>query len=347
MNETIVLPKTIKVGYQNRSDTYTKKLAYIIYIDSKGVLRKETSWNQWRDKNIEANEFENIPTEGFVLNKKAGGYSTGWNHRQTYCRVYDPRGFEFEITIPNLLYILENTNSIKGKGLEGEFVYGWVGKDLVLVPVGSPDYQEILKYNENLTKKVSKKDLVAGKVYLNKSNTKVVYMGYFDEYNTYRHYYTKDDIKSGKYGSKGKRFWFIAFEHVNNLSDIKPYYFNTQSSITNIMMEISDVVPEYSDLMDKLEYSPAYSPYDESQYYYAEIDKSKLSWRRIIKIGNDYISVSLGSSKDEYFLYKEDNDRWYNKTSFDNNKFTSEEELNNYYTFYQHIQVLKNGKIAE
>lgn len=28
--------------------------------------------------------------------------------------------FEFEITIENLLYILENANPIKGKGLEGE-----------------------------------------------------------------------------------------------------------------------------------------------------------------------------------------------------------------------------------
>jgi hypothetical protein len=40
--------------------------------------------------------------------------------------VYDPRGFEFEISIPNLLYILQECTSTKGKGLDGEFVYlGW------------------------------------------------------------------------------------------------------------------------------------------------------------------------------------------------------------------------------
>ena len=83
---------------------------------------------------------------GFVLNKKVGDYSSGWNHRQAYCRIYDPRNFEFEITIENLLYILENANSIKGKGLEGEFVYGWDGKDLVLMPVESPDYKQIAEY---------------------------------------------------------------------------------------------------------------------------------------------------------------------------------------------------------
>jgi hypothetical protein len=50
-------------------------------------------------------------------------------------RVYDPRNFEFEISVANLLYILEETSSLKGKGLEGEFVYAWEGKELVLLPV--------------------------------------------------------------------------------------------------------------------------------------------------------------------------------------------------------------------
>ena len=117
MKTTIFLPSKINVGFQNRNDTYTKKLAYVIYYDNKGVLRKEKSWDGWRDKTIPNEEYDNIPTSGFVLNKKVGGYDTGWNHRQTYVRVYDPRNFEFEISVPNLLYILENATSTKGKGL--------------------------------------------------------------------------------------------------------------------------------------------------------------------------------------------------------------------------------------
>ena len=87
MNSSIFVPKTINVGYQNRSGTYTGKLAYVIYYDEKGKLRKETSWNSWRDDKIPNDEFENVPMEGFVLNKKAGDYSTGWDHRHAYCRV--------------------------------------------------------------------------------------------------------------------------------------------------------------------------------------------------------------------------------------------------------------------
>jgi len=168
MKSNIFIPEKINVGFQNRSDTYTKKLAYIIYYDQKGVLRKETSWNSWRDDKIENVIAKNVPTSGFVLNKKAGGYDTGWNHRQTYCRVYDPRGFEFEITIPNLLYILENTTSTKGKGLEGDFVYGWDGKDLILIPTDSPDYKELIEFNKLIYSKnyIKTKDLIIGAIWV-------------------------------------------------------------------------------------------------------------------------------------------------------------------------------------
>lgn len=130
----------------------------------KTKLRKETSWNSWRDKNIQDVDFINEPISGFVLNKKVGDYVSDWNHRQAYVRVYDPRDFEFEITVENLLYILENTNSIKGKGLEGDFIYGWDGKELVLIPTSSPDYVEISQFNKILHKKnyVKVKDLIIG-----------------------------------------------------------------------------------------------------------------------------------------------------------------------------------------
>ena len=61
--------KKIKVGFQERSDTFTKKLAYVIYYDQKGKLRKEKSWNSWKDDKIQDLDFDNIPTSGFVLNK--------------------------------------------------------------------------------------------------------------------------------------------------------------------------------------------------------------------------------------------------------------------------------------
>ena len=52
MNNNIFIPKQINIGFQERNDTYTNKLAYVIYFDEKGKLRKELSWEGWRDKNI-------------------------------------------------------------------------------------------------------------------------------------------------------------------------------------------------------------------------------------------------------------------------------------------------------
>lgn len=153
-NERLNIPEKLKVGFQNREGTYSGKLAYVVYLNKKGNIAKQTSWAYWIDHKIPTEDYDNVPTEGFVLNKKVGDYVTEWGHRRSYCRVYDPRGFEFEITFENLLYILENCDCTKGKGLEGEFVYAWEDKNLVLLPVRSPDYaatKALMDKHENIT----------------------------------------------------------------------------------------------------------------------------------------------------------------------------------------------------
>lgn len=270
MKSSIFIPKTINVGYQNRSDTYTGKLAYVIYYDEKGKLRKEASWNSWRDEKIPNEEFENVPTSGFVLNRRAGGVeeSWGWNARKTYCRIYDPRNFEFEITIENLLYILENANSIKGKGLEGEFVYGWDGKDLVLMPVESPDYKQISEYNDILHNKetVKAKDLKIGATYLTKDNQERIYIGKFECYG---------------YGgnSEGKQFWFAYkyydYDWVNGQKVYRKDYkwaFAVHKSISGKFIKCIDenCTSEYATIFDKLEHDECYCPYDKSKDEYID-----------------------------------------------------------------------------
>lgn len=181
MKDNLTVPKTIRVGFQNRSDTYTGKLAYVIYIDSKGKVRKEQSWKSWIDKKIPSLDFDNTPNSGFVLNRDVGGTrrSYGWDARIEKVRVYDPRDFEFEISIPNLLFILQECSSIKGKGLEGEFVYAWEGPELVLLPVTSPEYTGSMAFTNLQTDKVDKSDVLEGYAYLTKNKQEVVYMGSF------------------------------------------------------------------------------------------------------------------------------------------------------------------------
>lgn len=182
--QQLLIPQTIKVGYQNREGTYNGKLAYVIYTDHKGVLRKATSWEGWRDKKISPDDYKNEPTDGFVLNRGVGGarQSYGWNSRNEYIRVYDPRGFEFEISVANLLFILREGACSPGKGLEGQFVYAWDGNSLVLLPVASQDYQNCKSFTDLQSKGVHAKDLVDGAIYTTKKQEVLTYLGRFDYY---------------------------------------------------------------------------------------------------------------------------------------------------------------------
>lgn len=279
---TIFVPKIINVGYQNRVGTYTGKLAYIIYTDEKGTIRKKASWDSWRDNDIEPDTFDNTPISGFVLNKKVGDTCSHWNFRQAYCRVYDPRGFEFEITIENLLYILENTNSIVGKGLEGEFVYGWSGKDLILLPTNSPDYKEIMSYTNAICSKnkITAKSLIVGATYLGKDGFNYIYLGKHTEYDYPTKFYKENQREDGK------QFWFwkinpeknpypfvidtggydvdkICFKNIHYEGDIGDYI--TRKSISNtFLIDIISSEPSIhmNAIMDVMNHNSLFSPVD-------------------------------------------------------------------------------------
>ena len=306
MKSNIFIPKKINVGFQERKDTYTGKLAYVIYYDEKGKLRKEKSWNGWRDQNISNEEFDNVPTEGFVLNKKVGGVEESYyDVRKTYVRVYDPRGFEFEITIPNLLWILENNNSVVGKGLEGNFVYGWNGTELLLVPTDSPDYKEIIDYNKLIHENnfIKGKDLVVGATYLGKDDKEYVYMGRFDYYDrgywknnkffkshkTMENYCVKNNIPPTKvksrywgtteryeedkydYGKYNRRYCFCCKN--KNYKDEEYTSFTWKNSLDKFLISVIDLSPNenYADYFELLEGTSCYSPVDSSKDTYHEL----------------------------------------------------------------------------
>jgi len=359
MKTNIFIPKKIKIGFQNRDDTYTKKLAYVIYYDQKGILRKQKSWESWRDKKINPVEFDNIPTSGFVLNKKVGDYASRWNHRQAYCRVYDERDFEFEITIENLLYILTNTSCIKGKGLEGLFVYGWDGKDLLLMPIDSPDYKEISQYNEIIHAKnyIKSKDLIIGATYRTKQNEEWIYMGRFDYHTTkgeksydtnsrysydYKWIYT--DINKGKHHFFAKESTYSW----NNGLDLL-----TLKSLGDKFIEIisSDCIENYSDLFAKLECTTSYSPLDASKdeyivYTFEEFTEKFTEGRSLNCFDNNKRKLYIYETYKEpgqYFI----EDRNNNNNYLYNNKIMKgilEEIYNNIKPMYKN-EYLVNGKL--
>jgi hypothetical protein len=245
------VPEKIKIGYQNREGTYTGKLAYVIYYDNKGKLRKETSWESWRDKKIDPVEFTNTPISGFVLNKGVGGgrASYGWDARNEYIRVWDPRDFEFEISVANLLFILQETSAIKGKGLEGEFVYAWDGTELVLLPVGCTEHKLCTEHTQRQDKKVIAKDVKPGFSYVMKNGTNVMYLGKFP-YNNLAYY------KEAGFEPCGTKHVFF------NLDDPTPDYgcpYIIDTGFTKLAEVVSSgALVQYPDDLDKFKASKYY-----------------------------------------------------------------------------------------
>ncbi len=249
-NEKLIVPDKLKVGFQNRDGTYTGKLAYVIYIDAKGVVRKEKSWESWRDKKIKPVEIDNVPTEGFVLNKKVGGYKSEWNYRDAHVRVYDPRDFEFEISVPNLLFILTQCDCSRGKGLEGKFVYAWSGTELVLLPTSCTEYTKSKDFTDLQTQSVKSKDLIPGASYLTKKLETLVYLGRFDyHYLTSTRYNYRNQSGVAK-AQKIKRYVFWN-PQINEYSK-KVIGFEYLDGLKNIAKLNSDVVvDELAELVDK------------------------------------------------------------------------------------------------
>lgn len=354
-NNQLFVPNTIKVGYDNRKDTYTGKLAYIIYIDEKGKVRKEASWNSWRDHKLGDDSFENVPTEGFVLNKKVGGYSTGWNHRQSRIRVHDPRGFEFEISVENLLYILENTTSTVGKGLEGEFVYGWDGKDLVLIPCKSPDYVKIEEYNDLLRSelKLTAKTIKLGATYRNDKQVDLVYVGRYDKYEN-RRYFIEKSLNSNEYEiestKKGKKYWFYSpsSDSFTDYSSLKPFKLIVNDEPSDKTSELIKRLFNTLDLQSFEEKNRVYSSLDNEENrekllknIYDNLEKTSYGNKLYIPLFDEDGFLKTQLSFEKGYSYHNDKDNLYYTVS------TSKLRVNKNTGYYSNNRRYMNSEIKD
>jgi len=185
------IPKKLKIGFQqNRKDTLDGKLAYVIYYDDHGKLRKERSWNTWRHDEVEPLEVDNEPFEGLCLSKGHTRYYYNYYSRggkSVNIRVFDPRGWEFEISPSCLVDLLAHTDCIR-QDIQSKLVYAWSGSELCLLSVDSQEYKDAVKHQNLQGMKVSARDLVAGRTYLDKNQKEWVYLGRYPHF-TYKYSY--------------------------------------------------------------------------------------------------------------------------------------------------------------
>lgn len=180
MDNKLFIPQKLKVGFQKRSDTFTGQLAYVIYYDEKNKLRKEKSWEGWRDDSIEPLELDNNPRNGYLFNKGVERSHEWFGSGRSMIRVHDPRDFEFEISVDNLIGILMHSDVSKRDIVE-ECVFAWWGTDLILLPTNSEEYQQSVLYTQRQSDKVSTKDLKVGTRYQKKKADDIMtYIGFYE-----------------------------------------------------------------------------------------------------------------------------------------------------------------------
>lgn len=90
-------------------------------------------------------------------------------------RVYDPRGFEFEISLSNFIFLLDH-GDIKGLEYQGKYVFSWSKKELILLPVNSLSYSENIKKVEKINNKLKEKDMIVGASYSFKKKMKSLFI---------------------------------------------------------------------------------------------------------------------------------------------------------------------------
>jgi hypothetical protein len=166
---SIKIPTTVYVGFQGRRSQDEVPLGFMTpYEDTKAGQKRRDTVDNWAkgywgssEKTFNAVTLENKPMIGFKIGRSIRR-SGGWNGSgASYVRVEDPRGFELEITIENLVMCMAD-NHIQDGEIVAECVWGRDGNRNILLPTNSEPYKASLATTEKLSKKLSLRDIKPG-----------------------------------------------------------------------------------------------------------------------------------------------------------------------------------------
>ena len=176
----IKIPENHYVGFQIRGTRENRKGIPLGFMtpdgaDSGAKSRKATV-DRWSSSSIPSKSIENKPMLGFKLGENVK-HSGGWGKGSVCWRIEDPRGFELEISSPNLAQILGLCTIENGEILE-KCVWGRLHSENVLIPVCSDIYKNAVENTERVKKNVSLKEVKAGYKVLLQNGTECIYLGY-------------------------------------------------------------------------------------------------------------------------------------------------------------------------
>lgn len=213
-----------------------------------------------------------------------------WSTQNVLWRIFDPRGFQLEISSGNMAYILGN-GEVKNGEIIGEMRWCRNGSTNYLLPVTSPEY---LTYQENsMAKRVSTKDLVKGDIILLGGSDQVTYLGR----------YTLVAARMNRFGREEKilnQKRFICFKEKDGSFIAKPS------------------LPKYTKLVEKVTVADETDYSDEMiakgvdpSWYYFGADDIKWVQRDPIKLANIIPSLQLEDMSEHFENKKFETDQSY------------------------------------
>lgn len=184
-----IIPEKIILGKKP-----TGNQGYLVFSKPDGSTKNEVRFKKWvcEERGGKISNIENDALSGFSVISTVGG-NGGYDKRQAYVQVKDPRGFVIEITDENFIEICKNFAVNKGV-LDGEYVYAFDEKyaSLCLVNILDKAYNEYkqntIEYYkcEEKVEKFSFKNLKPGMIYRAKymyCNVLAMYLGKFNLYD--------------------------------------------------------------------------------------------------------------------------------------------------------------------
>lgn len=211
-DKSIKFPEKHYIGFQKRSEDALPLAFMTPDGDDSTALKRKATVDRWAgDSKIESITYENNPLPGFRLVRNIKhGY--GWGQGNVKWRIEDPRGFELEITSPNLSQLL-NYCEIKQGDIQEDCIWARSGNENILVPVNSDVYKAALANTARSKKIASLKDLKLGDVVVLQNGYEGTFLGsfYFFHFNQWKPGFSCGDKKRFIFkDSTGKQYLTIS-----------------------------------------------------------------------------------------------------------------------------------------
>lgn len=203
-NKAIKIPEQHYVGFNKRAEDDIPLGFMTPDGEDAAAIKRKATVDDWAKRNyygskdikLPAATYQNKPLSGFKFGSSVR-HGGGWGQGNVKWRIEDPRGFELEISSPNLQQIMEISTIEKGEILE-KCVWGRLGSENILIPISSEVYQTALTNTARLNSSASLKDLEIGYNIVLQNGIEGRYLG--------AHYEIEHSNLEVKQGSKKKHF---------------------------------------------------------------------------------------------------------------------------------------------